>query len=600
MRRSRRTQTPGAVNPRDTSPLLLACLALAASACVVSVDDGSSSTGGGGSGGGDPGPGLSRADKLDLLFVVDNSIGMADKQAVLASAVPELVARLLSPRCIDASGAPAPSQPTGASEACPAGYEREIQPLADIHVGVISSSLGALTGDFCDGALQAPGFQNDKAHLLTRTESGSTVATFEDKGFLSWGPSGLNGGSGDASALVSSVADLIVGASATGCGFEMPLEAMLRFLVDPQPYESLTRDGGLLVKQGVDSVLLQQRADFLRPDSMLAVVVLSDENDCSVAVESQGFLTFDNAQFYRSTNACQADPNDACCTSCFGGGEIEGCPSAAENGCAVERYTLAEDPVNLRCFNQKQRYGLSFLYPTARYVNALTQRRIDPSRADLSLGGGAGVDNPLFSDLSGQNRPTRGPGLVRFASVVGVPWQAIARRDASGVPSLAEGFEPVQELEASGALAALVGDPDANLPPSDPFMIESVAQRSGSSQLTGASLPGSNPINGNDRSIPTGNDLQFACTYALAQPNADAMECTGCTEASCDNPICDGTTQLGAKAYPGLRALAVTRGLGAQGVAASICPAQLADPAALDYGHRPMIESLLRSFRGAL
>ena len=186
MRRSRRTQTHGAVNPHPTSALSLGCLALAlaASACVVSVDDGSSSTGGGGSGGGDPDPGLTSADKLDLLFVVDNSIGMADKQAVLASAVPELVARLLSPRCIDASGAPAPSQPTGASEACPAGYEREIQPLADIHVGVISSSLGALTGDFCDGALQAPGFQNDKAHLLTRTESGGTVATASQRSSL--------------------------------------------------------------------------------------------------------------------------------------------------------------------------------------------------------------------------------------------------------------------------------------------------------------------------------------------------------------------------------------------------------------------------------
>jgi hypothetical protein len=600
MRRSRRTQTLGAVNPRATSPLLLACLALAASACVVSVDDGSSSTGGGGSGGGETEPGLTTADKLDLLFVVDNSIGMADKQAVLASAVPDLVARLLSPRCIDASGAPAATQPTSASEACPAGYEREIQALTDIHVGVISSSLGALTAGQCDGNPGFTGDGNDRARLLSRTENGSPVATFEDKGFLSWGPSGLNGGSGDANALVSSVADLIVGARSVGCGYEMPLEAMLRFLVDPQPYESLTRDGAMLVKQGVDSVLLQQRADFLRPDSMLAVVVLSDENDCSVAVESQGFLVFEPAPFYRSTNACSADPNDACCTSCFGGGEIEGCPSAAENGCTTEKYTAQEDHPNLRCFNQKQRYGASFLYPTQRYVNALSQRRIDPSRADLSLSGGAGVDNPLFSDLGGQNRATRGPELVRFVSVVGVPWQAIAPRDAGGAPTLAEGFERVEELEAKGALAALVGDPDANLKPSDPFMIESVTQRTGTSALTGASLPGANDVNGNDRSILGGDDLQYACAYALAEPLADGMECVMCTEASCDNPLCDGTTQLRAKAYPGLRELAVTRGLGAQGVAASICPAQLDDPSAADYGHRPMIESLLRSFRGAL
>ena len=65
-----------------------------------------------------------------------------------------------------------------------------------------------------------------------------------------------------------------------GCGYEMPLEAMNRFLVDPVPYQSLlqTNDGQMPV--GIDQVVLDQRAAFLRPDSIVGVVLLSDENDC--------------------------------------------------------------------------------------------------------------------------------------------------------------------------------------------------------------------------------------------------------------------------------------------------------------------------------
>src|SRR5262245_23453538 len=41
-------------------------------------------------------------DKIDLLFMIDNSISMADKQAILAEAVPLLVQRLITPICVRA------------------------------------------------------------------------------------------------------------------------------------------------------------------------------------------------------------------------------------------------------------------------------------------------------------------------------------------------------------------------------------------------------------------------------------------------------------------------------------------------------------------
>ena len=45
-------------------------------------------------------------DKIDLLFMIDNSISMSDKQQILAQAVPVLVQRLITPNCVRADGTP--------------------------------------------------------------------------------------------------------------------------------------------------------------------------------------------------------------------------------------------------------------------------------------------------------------------------------------------------------------------------------------------------------------------------------------------------------------------------------------------------------------
>src|SRR3954464_5405186 len=58
-------------------------------------------------------------DKIDLLFMVDNSASMTDKQEILRDAVPVLLSRLVTPICVDGTG-----KPTGvnslANGQCPA------------------------------------------------------------------------------------------------------------------------------------------------------------------------------------------------------------------------------------------------------------------------------------------------------------------------------------------------------------------------------------------------------------------------------------------------------------------------------------------------
>jgi hypothetical protein len=265
------------------------------------------------------------------------------------------------------------------------------------------------------------------------------------------------------------------------------------------------------------------------------------------------------------------------------------------------QWSQAEDHPNLRCFNQRQHYGVSFLYPVQRYVNAFTNLKIDPSSRTLEVETGKGVTNPIFSDLSGAGGATRGPGLVFFATITGVPWQAIARRNEQGIPDLSRGFKNHAELTAEKAYGALVGDPDKNQPPSDPLMQESVAKRSGTSPFTGVKLPGTpgthNAVNGWDRNIPNNDDLQYACIFPLSPSSPTGSDCGfGCSnDPDCDNPLCssgDKSEQVNAKAYPGLRELAVARGVGAQGILGSICPAEVEDKSSPIYGYRPAVATL--------
>ncbi len=541
----------------------------------------------------------SRVERIDLLLAIDNSVSMGDKQEILATAVPDLVDRLITPDCVAIeTGAPigVEADPQGK---CPPGAEPEFRPVTDINIGIISSSLGDLTTASCNfGSIV---HQDDKAHLLDRKKDSPSeaVPTYQGKGFLAWDPGGDRAGEADPVALRQNVADLVLGVDQRGCGYEMQLEAVYRFLADPDPYLSLANDGtGKIVEVDRDEELLAQRADFLRPDSLVAVIMLSDENDCSIDIGGagyQGVIAVD--PFYRSTDECATDPNDPCCTSCALPNPA-GCAPDASCGPGqgtkdAARYPAPEDVGGWRCSDQKRRYGVSLLYPTQRYVNALTKPRIDPAKRDLAVDDPkAGVENPLFFGKRDGVAVPRAPGFVYFAGIVGVPWQAIAKRNDAGQPDLGLGFQSVQELDDSGAFEKLVGRPDENKPPTEPFMIETPLQRSGVSDILGVSPTGPNPINGGDRQNDV-DDLQYACIFPLLDPKTGTKDCETCTTASCDDPLCQQTTQVAAKAYPGTRELAVIRGLGEQGIPASICPEQLEDPSRANYGYAPAVRTII-------
>ncbi|WP_438031677.1 hypothetical protein [Sorangium sp. So ce204] len=606
--------------------------------------DGTGGSGGSdGTGGGSWVPPQFTPDKVDLLFVVDNSASMSDKQEVMRLALADFVDGLTNPLCVDPTGVAPGVQPASGLSACPAGTLRVRTPVQDMHIGVISSSLGGHGSSTCQA--QTSPSNVDMARLLARSEASSEndLPTYQDKGFLVWDPAGSHVPAGDSDpvALAGKLSDIVQGVGQAGCGYEAPLESFYRFLVDPEPYETIGLVNESAVPAGLDTTLLAQRKAFLRPDSLLLIVMLSDENDCSIREEGKNYLVAETGagfRMWRPRSECATNPNDPCCRNCSQ--RQDGCPSdpvcTGPDG-NTARLSAAEDPVNSRCWDQKRRFGFDFLYPVDRYTRALTEPMVASRSGEL-------VPNPIFSDLdpSDDNTRTRGPQHIVFTGIVGVPWQDLARQNALGEPDLLDGLnqlgQPVGGLKNAAELAdppsgttlsstwgAILGDPANYIPPADPLMVESAAPRSGVNPITGdatvhPSNAGWNPINGREYTIPPGStgDLQYACIFPLAEErvcegSAQSCDCRSIAGTPSDNPLCRpegtndpadpgarSTTQDHAKAYPGLRELQLIRSLGERGVAGSICPAQLADTTSADYGYRPIMNAVLDRLSTAL
>ena len=586
-----------------------------------------------------------RVDKIDVLFMIDNSASMADKQLLLADAVPQLLNRLITPVLDPVTG------------------KAEFEPVVDIHIGIVSSSLGGHGGDQCSetGQFSNP-TQYDNAHLIGQARPGLT--SYQSLGFLWWDPTGQKGAAGpgeaDKNKLQADFAAQVTATGESGCGYEAQLESWYRFLVDPAPPAKVEVVDEVAQLQGVDDVVLQQRKDFLRPDSLVAIIMLSDENDCSVVDGGYNWIAAqtsnpNNTAFHlpRGTSACAQDPDSPCCRSCNAadGAPPAGCgPLASDPECQKGAWDDQGDHPNLRCWQQKKRFGLEFLYPTRRYVEALTQSRICPvwdangpvgCQFDDPYANGYRVCNPLFAkDLSSPGScetGSRDPALVYIAGIVGVPWQDLATpetladknkltyRTASKlnwdwlVPQCSRTVDQ-NKLDPGNKLprpVAICDKWDLADPPDDALMIESTEPRTGTNPALDLALappsagPLANAVNGHEWLTADG-DLQYACIFKLPTTKDCDAATGGC---DCDdvgpgytanNPLCqDGSGQYSklqgwAKAFPGTRELQVLKDYGDNSIVASICPKLTDDKSNPSYGYNPAVDAIIDRLREVL
>jgi hypothetical protein len=169
---------------------------------------------------------------VDLLFVIDDSPSMLDKQANLRANFPAFINELN-------------------------GLEGG---LPNVHIGVVTTDLGTQGADDAQpgpsiGSGSGSCAGNGKNGVLQGDGNQQLSGTFINDAKNSDGTRTTNY-TGSLASVFSSIAS--VGAS--GCGFEQPLQA---------------------AKQALDNN--PANAGFLRPNAGLVIVVLADEDDCSVA-----------------------------------------------------------------------------------------------------------------------------------------------------------------------------------------------------------------------------------------------------------------------------------------------------------------------------
>jgi hypothetical protein len=168
---------------------------------------------------------------LDLLFVIDDSPSMLDKQANLVANFPAFINVLAS---------------------LPGG-------LPNLHLGVVSTDLGTkgseappLTTSVGQVGQGGCSMSGKAGNLLT---SGAAVTGTFISDIKQGDGSRLRNYTGSLDAVFGQMARLGAG----GCGFEQPLSAM-KAALDNNP----------------------ANAGFLRPSALLGVVFLTDEDDCSI------------------------------------------------------------------------------------------------------------------------------------------------------------------------------------------------------------------------------------------------------------------------------------------------------------------------------
>lgn len=187
---------------------------------------------------------------VDLVFVIDDGPTMAGWQAQLASQLSAMMEVL----------------------------QNLPEPLG-LHVGVVSSDLGI--GRAANVAIPGCSAGGDAGNLRSQPEGMCTDSTLAPGAtFISdIGDSPNYSAADDASEpgiakVFQCVADLGTG----GCGFGQPLAALVRALgADGQPPPAAN-------------------AGFLRPDAYLAIVIISNEDDCSVPSDSSLFSLRDLAE----------------------------------------------------------------------------------------------------------------------------------------------------------------------------------------------------------------------------------------------------------------------------------------------------------------
>ncbi len=405
--------------------------------------------------------------------------------------------------------------------------------------------------------------------------------------------------------LITDFQSLIVGVEEHGCGLEAQLESWYHFLVQPDPWDTITLTSASVPGNppqavlgtngtGVDATVLKMRHDFLRPDSLVAIIQVTNKEDSwsdPLWLGGYGWVArttnFPGGPGHGAgpigTSECDqpvnintspptGGPNDPNCLSCAFPSNSKPGPESVTTGtdlligddpncmaCAPGATTCpqrgwytpaapsvpitAADGVTVRYARQimRQKYGFDSQFDYHRYVDGLTLLNV-PDRNNESQDSSSestfrNCTNPLFAaslpdgtDLTPATLCQLAPG-PRTQSLVF--YGLIGGVPNQLVTDVNGDFK--HKLGTADWTAILGSDPDHYVfDGMDPHMIQSTAPRTGLEAPSSSMYSlGTDPDNGrewNTLTAPSGIDFQYACTFALPTPK----DCTAVSSGTCD------------------------------------------------------------------
>ena len=265
--------------------------------------------------------------KIDVLFLIDNSPSMVAMQNRLMVGFPAF---------IDALGALAGGLP-------------------DLHIAVVTSDLGAGDGSI-SGCMQ-----NGDAGSFRHAPMGPCTATTLAPGatFIAAGGA-QNPQTNFTSPDITSVFSCIAAVGEHGCGFEHQLGAVARALGADGELAPVGNDG------------------FLRPDAALAIVLVTNEDDCSAPVTSPLYDATQNI----SLNSAMGPPSNFRCNEfghvCSLNGAAPAPPSRFSPGQDISATVTYSEPGGADSCAPAETEGA--LFPVADYVRNIKSLKADPAR----------------------------------------------------------------------------------------------------------------------------------------------------------------------------------------------------------------------------
>ena len=259
----------------------------------------------------DGGPPPPATRDVDLLLVIDNSSSMTEEQVSFATALEAIVTTLATgdyDQDGDLAGDGEPGDP-------------DFEPVRSLQVGVVTTDLG--TGGFRVPTCVRSDFGDDGL-LRTAGPSETPGCAPAYPPFLTWRPPSAPSDSARDAACVAHV-------GTGGCGFEQQLEAALKALSPAAP-TAWTALGFAPPRfhEGTAGHGADANEGLVRAGSVLAVALLTDEEDCSAS----------DPVLYDVTSETYSGP-----------------------------------PLSLRCFSFPEA-----LHPVSRFVDGLLQLRHRPGR----------------------------------------------------------------------------------------------------------------------------------------------------------------------------------------------------------------------------